>query len=394
MRHIDGNRVTLLRSGEQYFPALVAAIDGANDEIFLETYIIAGDETGSLVTDALARAAARAVAVHVLIDGFGSSDFPPRLRRILRDAGARFHVFRPVRIWSLQRDRLRRLHRKNVSIDGRIAFVGGINIVDDFEGPASAPPRFDYAVRIEGPVSAQVRDLAARMWARLAGERLRPPPPAAGPQAAGQRVALVVRDSIRHRRDIERAYLGLINGAHAEIVIANAYFLPGRRFRQALVRAAQRGVRVVLLMQGRVEFLLLHLASRAMYGQLLDAGIEIWEYRRGMLHAKVAVFDRRHACVGSSNLDPYSLLMALEANVFVDDRPFSGALRASLGEALDAGSVRIPMQNWRRRPLWQRVPIWIVYGVIRLLVAFVTYERDANERTQDHSRRASDRSPG
>jgi cardiolipin synthase len=376
MQYVDGNRLTLLRNGEQYFPALVAAIDAAADEIFLETYIYAGDQTGSLVTDALARAAARGVAVHVLIDGYGSSDFPPRFRRILRDSGAQLRVFRPVRIWSLQRDRLRRLHRKNTSIDGRMAFVGGINIVDDYEGPVSSPPRFDYAVRVEGPLGVQVRNAAARLWSRLANEPYRPPAALApGRMRDGVRVALVVRDSIRHRRDIERAYLGLIAGAHEEIVIANAYFLPGRRFRRSLVRAARRGVRVVLLMQGRVEFLLLHLASRAMYGQLLDAGIEIWEYRRGMLHAKVAVFDRVQACVGSSNLDPYSLLMALEANVFVNDRRFAGELRASLEEAIGGGADRIPPQNWRQRPLWQRVPIWAAYGITRLLIAFFSYER-------------------
>jgi cardiolipin synthase len=375
MRYIDGNRLTLLCNGEQYFPALVDAIDSAAVEIYLETYIYADDETGSLVTDALARAAARGVSVQVLIDGYGSSDFPARFRRMLRDAGAQLQVFRPVRIWSLQRDRLRRLHRKITSIDGRIAFVGGINIIDDFEGAMPVAPRFDYAVGVEGPLTAQVRDTAARLWARLAGAPPRAPAPTPGPFVDGNRAALVVRDSIRHRRDIERAYLGLINGAREEIVIANAYFLPGRRFRQALVRAARRGVRVVLLMQGRVEFLLLHLASRAMYGQLLDAGIEIWEYRRGTLHAKVAVFDDALACVGSSNLDPYSLLMALEANVFVDDRRFAGELRASLEEAMHAGAQAIAPQHWRRRPLWQRVPIWIAYGITRLLIAFVSYER-------------------
>lgn len=376
MRYIDGNRVALLCNGEQYFPALVDAIDAARDEVFLETYIYADDETGSLVTDALARAAARAVSVHVLIDGYGSSDFPPRFHRILRDSGAQLRVFRPVRIWSLQRDRLRRLHRKNTSIDGRIAFVGGINIVDDFDGALPTSPRFDYAVRVEGPLAAQVRGTAARLWTRLTGDPHRPPPAAPpGRLGDGLHAALVVRDSIRHRRDIERAYLGRIAAAREEIVIANAYFLPGRRFRQALVRAARRGVRVVLLMQGRVEFLLLHLASRAMYGQLLDAGIEIWEYRRGTLHAKVAVFDREYACVGSSNLDPYSLLMALEANVFVDDRRFAGELRASLEEAMRAGAQAIPPQHWQRRPLWQRVPFWIAYGITRLLVAFVSYER-------------------
>lgn len=376
MRYIGGNRLTLLCNGEQYFPALVDAIDGARHEIFVETYIFAGDETGSLVIDALARAAARGVAVRLMIDGFGSRSFPQRFRRILSNAGAQLHLYRPVRIWSLRRDRLRRLHRKNACIDGQLAFVGGINILDDYVGSVPTPPRLDYAVRIEGPLTAQVRERSARLWKRLAGEPRRAPPASTlGPFPEDHRAALVVRDSLLHRRDIERGYLELIAGAREEIVIANAYFLPGRRFRQALVLAARRGVRVVLFLQGRVEYLLLHLASRAMYGQLLDAGIEIWEYRRSLLHAKVAVFDGTHCCVGSSNIDPYSLLMALEANVFVDDRRFAAQLRSGLEEAMRSGARRIPPQHWRRRPLWQRAPIWIAHAITRLLVAFAGYER-------------------
>lgn len=378
MRFVGGNRLALLRNGEQYFPALVAAIDAAREEVLLETYIYAGDETGSLVTDALARAAARGVRVRVLVDGFGSADFPARFRDVLAGAGAKLLVYRPVRLLGLRRDRLRRLHRKLACIDGRVAFVGGINILDDFDTPLPTPPRLDYAVQIEGPLTRQVRETSARLWARVGG---RPLPALVGaghgsiPRPDGRRVALVVRDSLRHRRDIERGYLDFIRSARREVVIANAYFLPGRRFRQALVDAARRGVRIVLLLQGRVEYLLLHLASRAMYGQLLEAGIEIREYQRSFLHAKVAVFDGQVACVGSSNIDPLSLLMALEANVFVDDARFAGELRASLEEAMRSGAHPIARQLWRERPLWQRLSIWIAHGITRMLVAFAGYER-------------------
>ena len=378
MRFVGGNRLTLLRNGEQYFPALVAAIDAAREEVLLESYIYADDETGSLVTDALTRAAARGVRVHVLIDGFGSLDFPTRFRRMLAGAGVALVVYRPVRLLGLRRDRLRRMHRKLACVDARMAFIGGINIIDDFDTPLPTPPRLDYAVRIEGPLTRQVRGASARLWARVARRTL--PPRAesvsgAMPLPDGHRAALVVRDSLRHRRDIERGYLDFIGNAQREVLIANAYFLPGRRFRQALVTAARRGVRVVLLLQGRVEYLLMHLASRAMYGQLLDAGIEIHEYQRSFLHAKVAVFDDSVACVGSSNIDPYSLLMALEANVFMRDARFAGELRQDLEEAMRAGARRIPPQQWRERPLWQRVPIWIAHGIMRAFVAVAGYER-------------------
>lgn len=381
MHFTDGNRLTLLCNGEQYFPALVEAIDSARVEVFLETYIFANDQTGSLVADALARAAGRGVTVRLLIDGFGAREFSPRFRAMLRGAGAQVLVFRPeVSPWGLRRNRLRRMHRKLACVDGRHAFVGGINVLDDYDAPDDSTPRHDYAVRIEGPLTAAVRAEAARLWRLVAlttrhTQPLLPAPAAPAPVADDQRAALVVRDSLRHRRDIEDAYLALIEEAREEILIANAYFFPGRRFRHALVAAAQRGVRVVLLVQGLVEYVVPHYASRALFGSLLEAGIRIEEYHHSFLHAKVAVFDCCRACVGSSNIDPFSLLLAREANVFVDDARFAAELRASLQEAMRTGARPLPPQEWRRRWLWRRAWSWIAYGIARTFIGFASYER-------------------
>jgi cardiolipin synthase A/B len=393
--YLEGNQLTLLRNGEQYFPALVAAIDAARAEVFLETYIFADDQTGSLIADALARAAARGVATHLLIDGFGAKDLAPRLREIFTNAGVELLIFRPqVSPWPLwkQRSRLRRMHRKLASVDGAVAFVGGINIINDYDTPGMTPPRYDYAVRIEGPLAARVRAEASRLWTRvswatfgrrwrrwpgfavLTGRGPRPAPPAREPVSGGQRAALVVRDSMKHRRDIEDAYLELIDGARDEVVIASAYFFPGRRFRIALARAAHRGVNVTVLLQGKVEYKLLYYAARALYRPLLLAGVRIQEYHRSFLHAKVAVFDGRVASVGSSNIDPFSLLLAREANVFVDDAGFSGELRTTLHEAIENGSLAIPRRR-RRLPFLLRARIWFSYRVARLLLAFYGYDR-------------------
>ena len=391
MEFVGGNRLTLLCNGEQYFPALVAAIDAAHEEVFIETYIFADDETGSLVADALARAAVRGVAVYLLLDGFGARDFAPRFRDMLQDAGAGVLVFRPeISPWRLRRGRLRRMHRKLACIDGRVGFVGGINVIDDYDTPGQTPPRYDYAVRIEGPLTEEVRVSSARLWAQvswatfrrrwpgfsvLSGNTVPDAPGAPEAMTEGQRVAFVVRDSVRHRSDIEDGYLHFIDEAREEIVIACAYFFPGRRFRRALSDAAARGVQVVLLLQGRVEYVLLHYASRALYGALLDSGVEIREYHRSFLHAKVAVFDRRVACAGSSNIDPFSLLLAREANVFVDDRGFAEQLRASLEKAMRGGSHAVPARQWKRQSLSLRLRVWLAYGVVRLLTSFATYER-------------------
>jgi cardiolipin synthase len=389
--YVPGNRLTLLTNGEQFFPELVRALDAAATEVFLETYIFADDQTGSLVADALARAGARGVAVRLLLDGFGARDFAPRFRSMLERAGVRVLVFRPeVGPWRLRRSRLRRMHRKIACVDGAVAFVGGINIIDDYDTPNQTPPRYDYAVRIEGPLVEEVRRESARLWSRVAWatlgrrrpgfrellrSRVRPAPAASAPCPENQRAALVVRDSLRHRHDIEQAYLDLIGRAREEVLIANSYFFPGRRFRHALAQAAARGVRVTLLLQGRVEYVLLHYASRALYGPFLDDGIEIVEYHRSFLHAKVAVFDGRHACVGSSNIDPFSLLLAREANVFVEDARFAAELRESLRDAIQRGAEPVPPRQWKRKPLWLRVRIWLAYGIARLFIAFAGIER-------------------
>lgn len=393
--YVSGNRLRLLRNGEEYFPALVGEIDAARTEVFLESYIYADDETGSLVTDALARAAARGVATHLLIDGFGAKDFAPRFRRILESAGARILVFRPdVSPWPpwKQRIRLRRMHRKVASIDGRIAFVGGINVIDDFEPEADAlgQAQYDYAVRIEGPLAAQVRDAAHRLWTRvawatlgrrwpaLALESRRAPRPERAPSNGPEgRAALVVRDSLRHRSDIEQAYLAQIAAARSEVILANAYFFPTRRFRRALVDAARRGVQVTLLLQGKADHPLQYFASRALYRQFLGAGVRIFEYHPSLLHAKVAVFDGRVATVGSSNIDPLSLGLAREANIFVDDRAFAGALRDSLHDAIENRARAVPANYWLRLHWTLRLRVWASYRLVRLLMTVYRFDEFA-----------------
>jgi cardiolipin synthase A/B len=380
LKFVPGNKLTLLKNGEQYFPALVDAFDAGRREIFFETYIFADDETGSLVCDALARAAARGLSVHVIIDGFGARDFAPRFRAMLEQAGARLLVFRPkINPLTLRRNRLRRMHRKLAVIDAECAYVGGINIIDDYPPGERMPPRFDYAVRIEGPLVRDVWLAAAKLWARLDWLQTRrrwrvTGAEGATPEPRGtQRAALVVRDNIRHRRDIEDAYLELIAGAKEEVIIAIAYFLPGRHFRRALINAARRGVRVVLLVQGLSDHPVMQYASRALFDSFLEAGIEIHEYVRSELHAKAAVFDSVVASIGSSNIDPFSLVLAREANIFVTDAPFATTLRGSLVVAL-SGAHRVPPHAWKRLAWSVRIRIWIAYGFARVMMSLSRIE--------------------
>ncbi len=382
MRFREGNRIELLRNGEEYFPVLEREIDAASSYIHLEFYIFEADATGDRIAQALMRAARRGVSVRLLVDGFGSRGFSGNLHAGLLAAGVQSMIFRPEKsLFKFRRTRLRRLHRKLVVIDGKVGLCGGINILDDIYAGGPQCPRFDYAVRVLGPLVADMHASVRTAWMRAAWTHRRvrwaePVSPAPTSQSTGAcRAAFLTRDNFRHRHDIERAYLSAIRGAGTEVIIANAYFLPGKRFRRALYRARERGVRVVLLLQGRVEYFLVHYATRALYRQLLDAGVEIHEYQRSFLHAKVAVVDSAWATVGSSNIDPVSLLLAREANVVVTDDQFAAELRASLHGAITSGAKPIAPEYASHMGLTTRALSWAAYAAVRMLTSISGYGR-------------------
>ena len=378
---MPNDKIILLQNGKAYFPAMEAALDRAVHEIYLETYIFENDNTGRRIAEALRRAALRGVKTHVLIDGFGSSRLPQALVEHMEEAGVTVLRFRPkISPWTLRRRRLRRLHRKIVAVDQKIAFVGGINIIDDMDLHNQTAPRYDYAVKVEGPLARKIHLSSRRVWLRVAWSRLRPGrrweayrQAPSSPSRSSHHATFLIRDNIRHRRDIEDAYLQAIKKAQFEIIIANAYFLPGFNFRHALFDAARRRVRVILLLQGKVEYRLLHYASRALYGSFLDAGIEIYEYHKTMMHAKVAVVDEHWATVGSSNLDPFSLLLSLEANVVVYDEKFTKELKQSLDQAIKMGARRIFEKSWKTQSIRLRLTSWLSYGLVRFMIGMAGY---------------------
>ena len=377
-----GNRMRLLVNGEEYFPQLLAAIESARRSILIETYIFADDDIGQRVADALAAAARRGLTVKVLIDGYGGGEHARKLARDLNVQGVDARIYRPERWWRLERKLLRRLHRKMSVFDDALAFVGGINIIDDHNLPQGGRlgPRFDFAVLCEGPIVAAVALAIKRLWwtislvdpRKMSGRvPMMSMQPRLAPFPEGVAASLLMRDNFRHRRAIERAYMDAIERAREDVLIANAYFLPGRRFRAALREAAARGVRVRLLLQGRIEYAIQHFGQRALYGQLLDAGIEIYEYVPSYLHAKVAVIDDQWATVGSSNIDPYSLLLAREANVVVYDAPFGRQLRRVLEHAITADAIQIKAQDYERRGLLAKGRDWAAFGALRLATAVI-----------------------
>lgn len=400
----DGHQVALLQGAAELYATLGAAVDVAQHEVLLETYIL--DPAGS-TAQLLARlmaAARRGVRVCVLVDGVGTGALPARWQTQLYDAGVQLQVYEPLgTLGLLLPSRWRRLHRKLAVVDRQTAFCGGINLLDDLLDPnlgALELPRLDYAVRVSGPLVAQVHQVMLQLWTRtevardlrrhdlpraMAGYRamqagktsaqsLGTQRNSPGDERGGMRAALLLRDNLFNRYEIERAYRRAIGAARREVVIANAYFLPGRKLRHALVRAAQRGVRVRLLLQGQYEYFMAHYASRPVYRALLRAGVQIHLYAPSMLHAKVAVIDTKWATVGSSNLDPLSLLLAREANVVIEDRGFAEHLHARLDGLIARDAKLLDMAAVNDASWVERLLEWVALGALRLAL-FVSGKR-------------------
>jgi cardiolipin synthase A/B len=402
-----GHQLHLLEGTHELFPALVAAMDAAQHDIRMETYIFDFTATGADVGTALARAALRGVRVQLVVDGVGTGTMPADWRERFDAAGVQWRVYNPLgRMGLLLPSRWRRLHRKLVVVDGGtpqgVAFCGGINILDDYHDPnhgALDAPRFDFSVRVVGPLVDAVLETTEKLWQRMQTARaLRQRDISAAmtswisaramlfrqgdsasmvsvtENSSGHvvRAALLLRDNLRNRKRIEQAYLKAIGEAHHEVIIANAYFLPGGKLRRAIIAAARRGVKVTLLLQGKYEYFMQFHASRPVYSALLEAGVEINEYAASFLHAKVAVVDadqpKAWATVGSSNLDPLSLLLAREANVVVQSREFAQTLRARLMLAMAQGGKQISPADYANRPWFKRVKERGAYALVRAML--------------------------
>jgi len=312
------------------------------------------------------------------------------MRDRLRADGVQILIYRPqISPWTFRRERLRRMHRKIVVVDREIAFVGGINIITDWEKTDAMPPRYDFAVAVQGPLVDVIRLSAQRLWSMVAWSTFRQGTVRAGAlpvstfSGGTMNAAFLVRDNFHHRRDIETAYLEAIKQAKSVIILASAYFLPGVDFRHALIHAAGRGVRVILLLQGKSDHLLQHYASQALYGIFLAAGIEIYEYHKSFLHAKVAVIDGYWATVGSSNIDPFSLLLSREANVVVNDEAFAATLALSLEKTMETEGQQILVDNWKQQSAGFRFMSWLSYGWLRLMMGISGYARD-NDRGKNN----------
>ncbi|SDP27285.1 putative cardiolipin synthase [Ralstonia sp. 25mfcol4.1] len=370
-----GNRLQLLENGDEYFPRLMAAIGAARHSVLLETFILFEDEVGRQLGDALAAAARRGVAVSMTVDGFGTADLSPDYVAKLAEAGVVVRVFAPGRRLLGKRTNLfRRLHRKLVAIDGELAFVGGINLSVEHLVEASPSAKQDYAVEVQGPAARIIHAFMLEASGdRPARQPRAPIPPALPPQpvrAAPGSVLFVTRDNQAHRNDIEQQYLAAIRSARHQIVIANAYFLPGYRLLQAICNAAQRGVDVRLVLQGRPDMLWVKRTVDMLYAHLRESGVRIFEYCERPNHSKVAVVDDDWATVGSSNLDPLSLSLNLEANLVIRDTAFVASLRDNLRDLMSARCSEVCADSTPRGAWWHGIATPLIFHFLRKFPAW------------------------
>ncbi|MBS7456495.1 cardiolipin synthase ClsB [Coralloluteibacterium stylophorae] len=362
-----GNRVSLLENGEAFFPRVVDVLSQARHEVLLETFILREDKVGLAIRDALLAAARRGARVTVTLDGFGSAELSAEFIASLCDAGITLRIFDPQPLHFGRRTNwFRRLHRKIVVVDAEIGFVGGINFSANHLADFGPEAKQDYAVEVEGPVVQTLRDFLLEQ----ADLPLEPPAWRTQEETHAERgaaeVALVTRDNDTRHTDIERHYRLAARLARRELVLCNAYFFPGYRLVRDLRNAARRGVAVTLILQGEPDMPIAQLAARTLYRYLMRAGVVIHEYCRRPLHAKVALVDDEWATVGSSNLDPLSLALNLEANLMIRDRAFNAELRGNLDRLRDTHCRAIAAEEVPLRSDWRMVFGVIVFHLLRI----------------------------
>lgn len=367
----SGNQVELLENGEAYFPRVFEAMRQAQREILLETFILFEDKVGNELQSILIEAAQRGVKVVASLDGFGSGELSPAFLGALADAGVAVQMFDPAsKTLGIRTNWFRRLHRKIVVVDATVGFIGGINFSADHLGDFGPEAKQDYAVQITGTAVADLHHFALAQSGRQVrtrrGWRRRQQRPSVWPTEQGDgQVRLIYRDNLQHRDDIEEAYIHALSKAQKRAVIANAYFFPGYRLLREIRNAARRGVHVQLIMQGQPDVLLAKLAARMLYDYLLKDGVVIHEYCQRPLHGKVALVDNEWSTVGSSNLDPLSLALNLEANVLIRDRAFNQQLYERLEALANNHCKTMPENRKPRLWLWRLTVGFLVFHVMR-----------------------------
>ena len=383
-QYTSRNRISLVHSGEDFFSLLLKLLDKAKLTIHLQTYIYENDETGRKVGDALKSAASRGVSVYLHVDGYASQRLRGEFRNNLEKAGVHFKFFEPL-LKSRHFYFGRRLHQKVIVVDGIYSLVGGLNIGDRYNDLPDKHAWYDVALYAEGDVSYQLHQVCNRMWRkrRKLKDKIRKEDVEQFCNSIGKDERQLVRvrqnDWVKRKSEVWNSYRLLIAHANESIIIMSSYFLPGRTYRKLLSRASLRGVKIKIILAGKSDVMLSKNAERYLYDWLLRKNIEIYEYQRTVLHAKMSVADEQMVTIGSFNVNNISAYASLELNLDIKSPAFGSYIRDVMNKIIINDCQQITRENYFSstnvfRRFWQKTSYMIVNWLLTLFTFYFKQE--------------------
>lgn len=371
------NIVQLIRGGKEYFQLLETIIDGARHTFHLQTYIYDEDETGIRIATALKNAALRGVKVYLLVDGYASQGLSKNFIADLRSSGVAFRWFEPI-LKSRHFYFGRRLHIKLAVADGYYSLVGGINISNKYNDMPEVPAWLDWAVLSKGEISEQLNNIAVRIWNRSdwnpQRKTIRDVLPKAELPKEECSVRVRVNDWVRGRNQISRSYLEMLREAKHSVTIMSSYFLPGRAIKRNMMAAVKRGVKIKIIIAGYSDVMIAKHAERWMYAWLFRHGIQIYEYQKNVLHAKISTYDGKWVTVGSYNLNNISAFASIELNLDIMNEDFAMKAEAALQKIIDEDCKLVVKDEFSKKnhllmQFWQ----WLCYQAIQVSFFMFTF---------------------
>ena len=383
-QYTSRNRISLVHSGEDFFSLLLKLLDKAKLTIHLQTYIYENDETGRKVAEALKSAATRGVSVYLHVDGYASQKLRGEFRHDLEKAGVHFKFFEPL-LKSRHFYFGRRLHQKVIVVDGIYSLVGGLNIGDRYNDLPGKHAWYDVALYAEGDVSYHLHQVCNRMWRkrRKLRDKIRKDDVEQFCNSIGKDERQLVRvrqnDWVKRKSEVWNSYRLLIAHANESIIIMSSYFLPGRTYRKLLSRASLRGVKIKIILAGKSDVILSKNAERYLYDWLLRKNIEIYEYQRTVLHAKMSVADEQMVTIGSFNVNNISAYASLELNLDIKSPAFGSYIRDVMNNIITNDCRQITRENYFSstnffRRFWQKTSYMIVNWLLTLFTFYFKQE--------------------
>jgi cardiolipin synthase len=370
------NKVCLVRGGHEYFETLESMINSAKETIHLQTYIYDDDETGRKITEALKKAAQRGVKVYLLVDAFASKSLGKPFEQEMATAGIHFRRFEPL-LKSHYFYFGRRLHHKIVVTDAFSSLVAGVNISDRYNDLPGHPAWLDWALHVEGEASHELFKVCIELWYKsftrarhLIREQKFPVAPASWDCA----VKVRRNDWVHRRNQITRSYIEMLNRAEKHIIIMSSYFLPGRLIRRNIRRAADRGVKVSVMLAGESDISLAKNAERYIYRWLFKHKINVYEYPTKVLHGKLSTYDDKWVTLGSYNVNNISAYASVELNLDVDNSEFATSVQSRLKRIIQQECIQVTEETYAtRNNFFHRTMQIISYEIVRLMIYLFTF---------------------